>query len=564
MAKKAKKKKRNIPQRRPAATDSSTITDIAAADPVQGWSLGPRQIGVANYLFLLTCITAQVLTFWISWPTWESRPLLVGTTPNVPWLAGTPQFSTGVLLIGSLFLAALSPKKYGLAIHLGILAVSIFMDQFRCQPQILAIAFMMSACVWTTARRLCLWYLIAMWTWAGIHKFLSPDWFGYVTCYLLSDLRGGLANVGIETEFNPSHHYKKFAAVVAVSEIATGLVAWFRPKLGAIACVALHIGIACFLILVNWNFSVLPWNATTAMVGGWLFWTAGNSQSNPQGVVPQTLDDADQADQRPTEKANGFLWFTHARVRLPQANWGKCVVMLMLVVPVGFYFGWVRHSLSHSLYSNNLPLGMISRTSGHEILDCWDELRVPFPNVDKTYQDYFRLTGETNDKLHVRAMMLGKSSRYFVHHGNQKILEIDEGAFFDENMPGPHGVGIDNPRKVFELEVAGAKMLKREVGAMVYAVKFQPEYFSPEHLELLVGLPNLEQIQLGDCNLTDPDMKRLPVLRKLKGIGIGRTSVTDAGILVLKKQPMLNFVQFENSAVTDEGVQAVIGRADDE
>ncbi len=531
----AKKKKRKTPQPHRPGTESAVAAD--------GLKFGPQQVGTASYLMLLVCIAAQALTIFISWPVWECRPLELGTTPNVPWISGTPQFSTGLLLIGSLFLAAISPKKYGVAAHLTILLVSIAMDQFRCQPQVLAVAFMMSACVWATARKLCVWYLIAMWTWAGIHKLLSPDWFGHVTCYLLSDLRGGLANAGIETDFNPSHHYKKFAAFIALFELAVGLLAWRRPKLGAMGCLALHAGISCFLILVNWNYSVLPWNVTTAIVGGWLLWTANSPE----------LKESDNV-RRSAENSKHFL----QPIRLPQSSWGKCLVALILIFPTGFYFGWVRHSLSHALYSNNLPLGMASQRSGIEYFDCWNELSVPFPNVHKTYRDYFRITGEAGDKLHILAMRTGDSSQFFIHKGNQKIFEVSEQRFFNEDLPGPNGVGIDNPRKAFSLEVVGATLLKRDMEGMIYAVQYNHLYFKPEHLDLLSGLPNVEQLQLANCNLHDGDLDRLPVLIKLKGIGISGTKLTDAGISPLKKQPKLKSIEAKNTRVSGEGIEAVL------
>ena len=216
MSKKKSKKKRRKSQTRPGAgpvqgpVDHPTGLDAQPVETTKPQAstiqLGPSQIGWTNFCCLLLCIAAQACTIWISWPAWEFRPLVDQTIPNLPWIAGTPQFSTGVLLLVSLGLAAISPKRFGLMFHLGLLFLSIAMDQFRCQPQVIAIALMMAACVWPAARRICVWYLIAMWTWAGIHKLFSPDWFGPVTGYLLSDFQSGLGD-NPEPNFLLSEYY---------------------------------------------------------------------------------------------------------------------------------------------------------------------------------------------------------------------------------------------------------------------------------------------------------------------------------------------------------------------
>ena len=146
----------------------------------KGW--GFQQIGLESYCFLVVGVLSQVATILITWPAWQVRE----SPPNLPWIAMTPQLSCGFTLLVSLVFVLISPRKFGMVGFLTVLGFAIGMDQFRCQPQVLAIAFMMAACVWLPARRLCLWFLISIWMWAGIHKLISVEWF--------HQLRSSLAN----------------------------------------------------------------------------------------------------------------------------------------------------------------------------------------------------------------------------------------------------------------------------------------------------------------------------------------------------------------------------------
>ena len=225
--------------------------------------LGYLQTGKEDYLFLLVCVIAQAATILITWQLWQVRQDPV----NLPWVAQTPQFSCGILLLGSLALVLASPRKFGVVIHLMLLLIAMTLDQFRCQPQVLCVAALMVGCTWPTARKLTIWFLISMWLWAGIHKLISPEWFDLKANFLLGPL--GVTDATTQMWI---------AGAIAVSEIAVGLAAWWRPRLGAIACVLLHVGISVFLIVRVWNVSVLPWNFCTALVGGWMLWTAQSSQ----------------------------------------------------------------------------------------------------------------------------------------------------------------------------------------------------------------------------------------------------------------------------------------------
>ena len=511
-----------------------------------GW-LGPSQIDWPDYFFLSICVVAQAVTIAMTWSAWQVRPLGDSVsesvsqvaTPNLPWIEGTPQFSMAVLLIASLLFSLLSPWKLGTLIHLLLLGIAIAMDQLRFQPQVFSIAFLMAACVWPQVRRLCVWYLIAMWTWAGIHKFLSPDLFGHVSYRLLELAEKGLADEGTELIFNLRQHYWLFAAFVAASEIATGVLAWWRPRLGGIACALLHLGIACFLVLLGWNYSVLPWNLSTAIVGAWLIWKVAGRRIEAKAEISDQVGPC----QASTQASFGF----------PRSVIGNTIVACMFLVPIGFYFGLVRHSLAHALYSDNLPICVINRSDRVEFIDSWEELGVPFPNALKPYRDYFKITGRPGDTMHIKNQMSWlKLDQFFRHHGEQDVGEISKRELLSEQGGRLHVCEVEDPRKMFELLRAGAKLHRNEFG-VVFAIQFYWDQFQSKQLELLSGAPNVQQLQFEGCPVSDEDLKRIPFLGKLYGVGLGETQVTDEGLKNLAKHPMLFIVEYEGSRITDSG-----------
>ncbi len=511
----------NKNKRRPSSGSLASTRDEVQSNFRWAWS----QLEGHNYIFLVVCVVAQAATILITWPAWQVRQSL----PNLPWLASAPQFPVGEILLVSLVVVLISPKKLGVTIHLGILGISILMDQFRCQPQVFAIAFMTAACVWPTARRLCVWFLASMWLWTSIHKFASPDWFGTVSFKLLDS--AGLNAAGLHVGF---------ASIVALNELALGIAAVLRPKIAAIGCVAIHVGIAIFLFLIGWNYSVLPWNICTAIVGAWLLWNYDS-----------------MSDAAPSRKKASNPFF---RLPIPSAVSGKIAIAILLLVPAGLYFGWVRHCFTHALYSGNLPIGLVTRQNETEVLESWKQLRFVFPNERKSYLDYFVLTAQPGDKLHIHEPRKFVTGGYFLLERHGLAKKITREHFFkpqvllDGETVEVEGVACDDPRKIFHLLEANATLLKRSENEMVYAIKFDPETFDRTSLELIDGLPNLEQIQLSNCQIADEDLKWLSGFPKLTGIGFNGTPITDAGLLNLLDVPNLIMIEHENTDITDVGL----------
>ena len=514
---------------------SSNTTKAHDSDKLRGsLLLGPQQIGNVNFFFLLLTVIAQAATIIITWDVWQIRDLTT-TVPNLPWLAATPQINFGYLLIASLVFALIRPRRFGLMVHLFILAISIASDQLRCQPQVISIGILMTACVLPKFKRIAVWFLIAMWVWAGIHKTLSPDWYGEVTYYLLLRERFNWENIRLWD------YHASLAIIAAVAEVGLGVLAWYRPKLAAPICFLSHIAIAIFLIGIDWNFSVLPWNFCTAIVGAWLLWSVND-------IV------------RP--------------VSLPESKMGKLVVAFLLISPIGFYFGMVRHSLCHVLYSANFPDAVITKADGPMICEAIGELRVPFPHEPKAYIDLFRMIGKPGEKLHIREHRTCLASRYFEMSQQRTVVEISRAQFFEHNEQTVPGIAFDDRRRLFQLEKefhtanadleddhpSLARILKRDPSEMVWAVKFTPSKTQKQSYELIDGLPNLEQIQLSGSNITDDQLRHVSNALRLRGIGLDDTNITDRGLRYLQNLPQLETIQAQRTEISEEAIMRVIGR----
>ena len=133
-----------------------------------GW--GPFQIGGPWYSLLVLCVLAQTITVVLTWRLWLVREYPI----NLPLLDG-PWISFGAPVLLSLIYVLIDPRR-GAVIHIVVLAIACFADQYRIQPQFLSISVLIFGCSTTQRQNYCRWYLIAMWFWAGTHKIFSPEW----------------------------------------------------------------------------------------------------------------------------------------------------------------------------------------------------------------------------------------------------------------------------------------------------------------------------------------------------------------------------------------------------
>ncbi len=510
----------------------------------------PRKLNL-RYGLVVLCVLSQLITVAISWPLWQVRSSeswlqlshnsaigaatgYVNHLPPAPLmpLVDLPQIPFGWLMVGSLLLVLVRPR-WGVPIHTAVLLVSFIFDQYRTQPQFMAIAALMWGCANLRAMGVVRWIHVSLWLWAGLHKFLSPDWMGPGSWSLLNNI-----------DFYPDQLYYAFAIFVAANEMLLGLLAIFKPRWAAYFCVALHIGICIFLSpwVRDWNESVIPWNLCTAAVGCWIL-----------------------RHSRPGWPANRALQFAAAA---------------LLIYPAGFYASWIDHYFSHVLYSDNHAIAMITQRESRDPsndppaseqlvpLPAWidrgsqisgyGDLRVPFPNERRLHLIYFEKVGKPGEKMHIHDPRPWGGDEYFLKQSDGRLLQIDAQRFFAASADEVGGVAIDPSPRVFSLNLAGVKMLRRDVRSHLYATTISPHYYQPAILEQLGELMNLEQIQLKDCPVTDEHLQRLPILWKLRGIGLDGTRVTRDTLPSLLKHPNLSQVYFDKGIVTRADLEAML------
>jgi predicted aspartyl protease/uncharacterized membrane protein YphA (DoxX/SURF4 family) len=420
------------------------------ANPIHCWkrvvkAINPlARLGFTRFGLLCVATTAQILTIFLTWPLWQVRGNHLPNLPLIEFLS----FDYGTIVLASTILVLLMPHK-GIWINLGVFAIASVSDQMRLQPQFLANWVLMFATVSPNGTRVGRLLLISLWFWAGLHKFISPDWFTQTSWVLTS-----------EAGFSPENSHYLFAVAAIVSEVGLGILAFLKPRWAAIACPFLHVGIVIFLspLFRGLNYSVIPWNLSTAVVGCWILWVE-------------------------SERAKWNLW-------------EYCLLAILMTAPAGFYLGIVDHGYAHVLYSDNLPRGHITQSDGeHYEIVGWEELAVPFPNERRLLKQYFETVSQPGDKLHICDPRPFLDDQFFVMtDSNSK--EIDKQQFFGQQDNVAPGVGIDSMRSVYWLRNAKVRMLARKNHDMVYAVEFNASNYSTELLRLATELPNLEQIQL--------------------------------------------------------------------
>jgi hypothetical protein len=138
------------------------------------------------------------------------------------------------------------------------------------------------------------------------------------------------------------------------------------------------------------------------------------------------------------------------------------------------------------------------------------------------------------------------------------LVELNETEFLAASRQVPFGIPLDDPRALFGLSEAGAKMRKKDADSMVFAVVFPPGKLDSSLLDLLVGLKNVQQVQLSGTSVTDDDLQKLRVLPRLTGVGLDNTAVTDAGIEHLAGIATLQIINRQGTAITDEAVSRVV------
>lgn len=480
---------------------------------------GIRQIGKTEYVMFVVCLCGMALTIITTWPLWQNRI----DPPNLPLISGMSGISFGGLIILSILVAMIDPRR-GIVLHFAVLLTAIAFDQLRCQPQIFSIPVLMAACVWRDMRPVCRWFLVAMWLWAGVHKLISPYWMGPSSWSLLD-------RMGLKSAMD---WYTAFAWSAGIGEILLALIAIFKPKIAAPFCVALHLGIVGMLLAMNWNFSVLYWNIATAIAGSWLLWTAsGESGSHPESAALPAR-----------------IW--------PRKTWQQIIVVVLLIAPAGVYGGWTPHFLAHVLYSDHMPRAVISTNGGAWEISTWNSLHAPVPRVKRILRQYFDSVAEPGDKLHILDSRPWLDDQYFCMDERGRSRAIKPAVFFDANSGFVRGIAKDYEPAVFQFQQAGIRMVKKTEDGMIFAIEFSPQNYKLELLRQIKYFPNLEQIQLAGCDLKDSHLSELAEMPMLLGIGLDNTPVTNDCLRHLEKLPRLQHLEYQGTQLTDDEVRDLL------
>jgi hypothetical protein len=460
-----------------------------------------KEEGVFFNWSLWIAVALQLATIAITWPLWQIR----SDPPLLPAFSlALPQLNFGWMMIVSCLFVLIRPWM-GVWLHLAIMLVACIFDEMRTQPQFFAIWVLMLASAKSQFEPVAKWFLISMWIWAGVHKTLSPDWFSHSTSDLL-----------IRVSLDPQIWHWPFAIGIAAIEILIGMAAIAAPKKAAWLCPLMHFGIIFFVspLALDWNYSVIPWNLASAIIG---FRILRNSQTS-----------------------------------MPAKSWECVVAVLLLLYPAGFYVGWVDHGISFVFYSDNKPDGLISTSNELKKIRGWTNINVPFPNERRLLRRNFEASAKPGDKLHIRDPRVWLDDQFFVLVDNGKSEEITEQEFRNDistrtSLAVVKGTLLDDYVALWHLGRAGAKMLKRTEAGMIYAVQIPPESYSDELIKLVKRIPNLEQLQLEGTDITDEVLKELEGNPSLVGIGLKATTITNQSLPVLKSMQNLKYVEADGS-----------------
>ncbi len=322
-----------------------------------------------SFLFRLLVIACQAVTILLTWELWQNRTM----PPLLPALP-LPPFDMAAILLISLALMLTRPRA-GLIAHSLLLVYAMLTDQTRLQPEFISMTILLWGTLNNpTAKTIARTHLIAMWTWAGLNKLLSPAFIASTGPAMMRPLLG----------FMPEWLISNGGYIIALTEIALGLMVLIpltrRPA--ALVAFALHTGIFLTLTVgLNYNSAVWGWNVALAFAGFYFLW---NWRESPFAVV---------------RAAHPVL---------------IGVIVLMLVSPIGFYIGVFDAYLSYNLYSSNTADANARISPGMSMR----ELNVPFPPEHRLFEQFFRITCEPGDILTIR-----DSRAYFVDQAlNERTL----------------------------------------------------------------------------------------------------------------------------------------------
>ncbi|HEU5060497.1 MAG TPA: hypothetical protein VFU21_28395 [Kofleriaceae bacterium] len=307
---------------------------------------------VALRWLLVLCQAATILLTWQLWQVRESPPLL-------PAL-GVPQLPVGIALLATLAVILRAPRA-GVAAHVTVLLYAFAADQTRLQPQIVSLALLLvGTCALPTTGAIARAHLVSLWIWSGLNKGLSVEFVDRTATLLFDKL-----------PLAPSWMRGWFGWLIVVSEAAVGVCLLVAPlrRAGVVLAFLVHAMILLVLLPGAWSVSVWPWNVALPAAAAVLFWPAAGAP--PEPAWPARRD--------------------------------RVLLAALLLLPVGFYGGWVDAYLAHHVYSDTTATGFVcregARCSPAPFLEPHLPMRTRLPPEPRLFVAHFDAICRPGDRL---------------------------------------------------------------------------------------------------------------------------------------------------------------------
>lgn len=263
-------------------------------------------------------------SFLISFPLWNTERLF----PNFPAFEFLKDLSfinsySAYFIFGLTILGIIFPNRKVIAVYILTIVFSLLLDQMRIQPwvyfYILCILPFALKSSWNEQKKYLQLIFVGLYIWSGFHK-MNPNFTSLIFESILVD---GLKIQSIEIISFAKH----FSFIVPILEILCGILFLFKPTRSKAVYLGLlgHVFILYYLLFgMKGNWVVVPWNLFLAF-----------------GIV--------------------LLFFKETKsIRIPQSIVKKLTLMISLVLlPIGYFLGYVDHSLSFGLYDGKLKSAYI-------------------------------------------------------------------------------------------------------------------------------------------------------------------------------------------------------------
>lgn len=354
---------------------------------VRQWEGDPREQNLV--WFRVVVLAALAVSIAITWPLWNARDL----PPLLPAMP-LPHVSIGAAILVAILASLILPRPGAIAVTL-LIAYGMVTDQTRMQPEFFSLPILLWGSLPMRGTRLVARaHLITLWFYAGLHKVLDPGFLTETGPKIVRSfpfpMPGGLVSVLIFS--------------IVVLEIGTAVFVVFpgTRQIAAWSALALHLCIlmALFLPGESRNSAVWSWNVALACSGFALIapWRSSLALNFRSSGVPT-----------------------------------RAIVVLLAVMPVGFYAGVVDAYPAHQLYSAGTASATVYCPAGcrpeQDVNATWFAMNVPIPPQPRLFTASFLATCTGGDVLRI----VDPFPPPWSNRGEQKIVHCQQ-----ESLPAAH------------------------------------------------------------------------------------------------------------------------------